>query len=235
MALAPGERAKWGFLILAANRGRKPAGGRAAAGRVVSVGGQAEGPVCAGVGTANGADVAGMAPGLRDAQGETARKPRTKLQKPGDAGVVTTEQLRDAALAAVQRVRRSNAAAADAATGGLVCPDWLSDSAREVWNRVVPWLVANGVALAVDLEVVALYCHSQAMLVSCVDAIRRDGLVIEGSHGGLVRHPLAGTMVQMQDQVRRLSAELGLSPLARLRVTPVGQQDDDPFAEFGLK
>lgn len=165
---------------------------------------------------------------------ETAQKPRKRRSKPADQGGVTTEQLRQASEEAVQRVRRTNVAVADAAIGGLTCPDWLNDDAREVWNRIVPWLVANGVALSVDLEVVALYCHSQAMLVCCVEAIRRDGLVVEGSHGGVIRHPLAGTMIQMQDQVRRLSAELGLSPLARLRVTPIGQQDDDPFAEFGL-
>lgn len=213
---------------MAANRGRKPVGRRAATAPVGGVVDSAPG-VCAAPDDADMELVQPLVPA------ETALKPRKRRSKPADQGGVTTEQLRQASEEAVQRVRRTNAAVADAAIGGLTCPDWLNDDAREVWNRIVPWLVANGVALSVDLEVVALYCHSQAMLVSCVEAIRRDGLVVEGSHGGLVRHPLAGTMVQMQDQVRRLSAELGLSPLARLRVTPIGQQEEDPFAEFGLR
>ena len=116
-------------------------------------------------------------------------------------------------------------------------PDWeklLDPEAREdaaaLWRQLAPTL-ARSVGLVGEQQVVLEdYCVTVARIRQGERAISRDGMVIPGAMGGLVKNPWTTVLNQYRPHLRALIGELGLSPASATRITrPESSDEDDPF------
>ena len=116
-------------------------------------------------------------------------------------------------------------------------PDWeklLDEECREdagnLWRQLAPTL-ARSVGLVGEQQVVLEdYCTTVARIRQGERAISRDGMVVPGAMGGLVKNPWTTVLNQYRAHMRSLIGELGLSPASATRITrPESSDEDDPF------
>ena len=102
--------------------------------------------------------------------------------------------------------------------------------ASALWRQLAPTL-ARSVGLVGEQQVALEdYCVTVARMRQGERAISRDGMVVEGAMGGLVKNPWTTVLNQYRAHLRSLIGELGLSPSAATRITrPEADGDDDPF------
>jgi P27 family predicted phage terminase small subunit len=108
-------------------------------------------------------------------------------------------------------------------------PGHLSEYARQEWEAVAPELFRLGLLTVLDISALAVYCSAAAQLRQAEEAIeqmaKRDprghALTIKGSAGSQVTNPLLRIASQAMDDMRRIGAEFGLTPNARLRLSGI--------------
>lgn len=130
----------------------------------------------------------------------------------------------------------------------LVEPDWLQTfppvrdkqlqaanrRAREVarleWRRVVPVLKYTAGLAAVDAAALQDYCVCVARIDQCEREISRNGMLMLGERGWQ-KNGATTVVSQYRAQYKIYLREFGLSPSARVGMTPPGDDDDgdDPF------
>lgn len=109
-------------------------------------------------------------------------------------------------------------------------PSDLGPAARAEWERVVPMLWNRRVIEDLDVNVLRAYCQTAALVWECDRQLVNEGLVTLSSRGVPTQNPIVRTRTQLIETMRKLSIELGLTPLARGRVQPMPEPDvDDPF------
>ena len=116
--------------------------------------------------------------------------------------------------------------------GSVPAPSWLSDSAREEWERVAPVLAGRG-RLAPEMEgLVATYCAAVATVREAESAMAREGFTITGPNGVTRAHPMVGPKNRAAATVLQLATRLGL-----LGDAPAdkGGAADDPYADLGVR
>ena len=114
------------------------------------------------------------------------------------------------------------------------CPEHLSDSAKEEWERISPELVAMGVLTVSDRAALAAYCQSFATWAEAERLIQEKGIVedtfdSEGQPTGTKAAPAVNIAVKMLQQMRAFLTEFGLTPASRSRIRvggPDGQERD---------
>lgn len=110
--------------------------------------------------------------------------------------------------------------------------------ALDEWNRLVPLLPA-GLA-AVDRGVLTALCTAwgrwmQAecrLAMVCAKDPVFEGLLIKTSKGTLIQNPLIGLSNKAMADYCRLSAECGMTPASRARLSAVEPPDEDPAEEY---
>ncbi|MFQ6181647.1 phage terminase small subunit P27 family [Sinorhizobium meliloti] len=110
--------------------------------------------------------------------------------------------------------------------------DWPAAAKRE-WRRIMPILVERGVLSPADMHAVERFCEAAADIASAREAIAQHGAYIADRHGELKRNPAYATLREATAESRRWSAEIGLTPASRSRVTAepeVADDDDSPLA-----
>lgn len=114
-------------------------------------------------------------------------------------------------------------------------PSWLPEEARDEWKRIVPHLVKRRVLTETDMACVESYCLAVGTVRRCQATIAREGDAIE-TNTGIKRHPAFQTMGQMLTEMRRLAAELGLTPASRMKAgkPPEGEEGYDPYSDLGI-
>jgi P27 family predicted phage terminase small subunit len=116
--------------------------------------------------------------------------------------------------------------------GTLPAPSWLSDSAREEWDRVAPVLRARG-RLTPEVEgLVATYCAAVATVREAEAAMAREGFTVTGPGGVTRAHPMVGPKNRAAATVLQLAKRLGLLTDAP---PDKGGGDDDPYADLGVR
>ncbi|WP_455359066.1 phage terminase small subunit P27 family [Streptomyces sp. SYSU K21746] len=123
----------------------------------------------------------------------------------------------------------------------LTEPDWdtvLGDGpgaervkadASGIWQRVAPALSAATRISDAQREVVITFCTAQARVWEAERLISRDGLLVVGANGGLVKNPATTVVNTYSSILRAARVELGLSPSAAARIAaPQSDDDDDP-------
>jgi P27 family predicted phage terminase small subunit len=105
--------------------------------------------------------------------------------------------------------------------GGIpTCPKSLDKAARAEWKRVSKELVAIGLLTSVDRAVLASYCQAWSRWTQATEAFNtKPVLVVATKTGYPIQNPLIGIINTAADQMRKLAAELGLSPSARSRLS----------------
>jgi len=129
-------------------------------------------------------------------------------------------------------------------TGQLSEPDWAAilpgpremararRVARELWQRLAPVLARSAGLSGEQAEVLTDFCVTWARIDQGERALSRQGVLVKGLMGGVVKNPWTTVLHQYRAHFRSLIGELGLSPSAASRITapPGDDDDDDPFA-----
>ena len=119
----------------------------------------------------------------------------------------------------------------------LIEPDWQADleepvaaDASALWRKLAPTL-ARAVGLVGEQQVtLEEYCVTVARIRQGERALAREGMVIPGAMGGMVKNPWTTVLNQYRSHLRSLTGELGLSPASATRITrPESSDEDDPF------
>jgi len=102
--------------------------------------------------------------------------------------------------------------------------------ARREWRRVVPVLKYTAGLAAVDVAALQDYCVCVARIDQCERDISQRGLLMEGERGWQ-KNGATTVVSQYRAQYKIYLREFGLSPSARVSITPPGDDDDDddPF------
>lgn len=123
--------------------------------------------------------------------------------------------------------------------GGLAkapkAPAWLPSEAKDEWKRVLPSLIKRRILTDTDMASVEAYCLAVGTIRRCQATIAREGDTVE-TNAGTKRHPAFQTLGQMMTEMRRLAAELGLTPASRGKAAkmPDGEEGYDAYADLGI-
>ena len=115
------------------------------------------------------------------------------------------------------RRRSKRSVAGIVRAGRPVMPASLKGEARKEWQRVVPVLAQMGILATVDRAALIRYCHAWAEWLDIDAAIANSGRLLRGRDGTPVRNPLWAQRRDVAATLDVLSAQLGLTPMARLR------------------
>lgn len=98
--------------------------------------------------------------------------------------------------------------------------------ARREWRRVVPVLKYTAGLAEVDVAALQDYCVCVARIDQCEREISRRGMLMEGERGWQ-KNGATTVVSQYRAQYKIYLREFGLSPSARVSITPPGDDDDD--------
>lgn len=118
----------------------------------------------------------------------------------------------------------------------VVEPDWSSleddvaEEAGRLWRKLAPTLVRSVGLVGEQQVTLEEYVLTVARIRQGEREIARDGMVIPGAMGGVVKNPWTTVLNQYRSHLRSLTGELGLSPASATRITrPESSDDEDPF------
>jgi P27 family predicted phage terminase small subunit len=118
----------------------------------------------------------------------------------------------------------------------VVEPDWseleesVAAEASMLWRKLAPTLVRSVGLVGEQQVTLEEYVLTVARIRQGERAIARDGMVIPGAMGGVVKNPWTTVLNQYRSHLRSLTGELGLSPASATRITrPESSDEDDPF------
>lgn len=97
--------------------------------------------------------------------------------------------------------------------------------ARREWRRVVPVLKYTAGLAEVDAAALQDYCVCVARIDQCEREISRRGMLLEGERGWQ-KNGATTVVSQYRAQYKIYLREFGLSPSARVGITPPGDDDD---------
>ncbi|MDX3056670.1 P27 family phage terminase small subunit [Streptomyces sp. NE06-03E] len=116
----------------------------------------------------------------------------------------------------------------------MIEPDWVTEfgasattaaDASDVWARMT-----TDIALTdSQRDAGAAYCLAVARVAEAERLISRDGLVIVGVNGQLVKHPATALVTAYSASVRALQNALGLNPYAAARNRTMAKAGTDPY------
>ena len=97
--------------------------------------------------------------------------------------------------------------------------------ARRTWRNVVPVLKHMAGLAQVDADALHDYCVCVARIDQCEREISRRGMLMEGERGWQ-KNGATTVVSQYRAQYKIYLREFGLSPSARVGLTPPGDDDD---------
>ncbi|MDD5037206.1 MAG: phage terminase small subunit P27 family [Methylococcaceae bacterium] len=105
-------------------------------------------------------------------------------------------------------------------------PDFLDVVALKEWNRIIDEMYKVGTMTACDVGVLAAYCLSWSNMIQAKKQLEAQstkenpgGLLAITTNGNLIQNPLVGIYNTSARDLVKCSAELGLSPASRGRVS----------------
>ena len=96
-------------------------------------------------------------------------------------------------------------------------PDDFDGEAAAEWERIVPEIEAMGLLATLDRAALIRYCRAWADWCELDEKLRATGMLVKGRRDGLVRNPLWMMRSDIENTLRELGKQLGLTPAARLR------------------
>lgn len=96
-------------------------------------------------------------------------------------------------------------------------PEWISEGAQAVWERLAPSLRDRGLLTPWDVDTFAVLCDAVAQYREASELVARSGLLIKGQRGTEVRKNPAMQLVRdLAQTIRAYAQEFGLTPSARV-------------------
>ncbi|ACU37172.1 phage terminase small subunit P27 family [Actinosynnema mirum] len=108
----------------------------------------------------------------------------------------------------------------------ITCPDWASDAARAIWDRLAPGLEQRGVLTAWDLDAFLILCEALARYRSATALVNGSALLVQGG-SGLMRNPALQVQAEAERVFLQYAARFGLTPSDRqsIKVEVGGDQN----------
>lgn len=98
-------------------------------------------------------------------------------------------------------------------------PAGLSAAAGRVWDHVMREMRATKAIRPVDAEVLEVYCETVVRYRTAEKRLVKEGPLVEGQKGELVKNPLHQIVRDNAHVIRVYARELGLTPSARSGIT----------------
>jgi P27 family predicted phage terminase small subunit len=109
----------------------------------------------------------------------------------------------------------------------VVAPSWLDSTAKKEFERLASLLLEVELINEADINTLALYCDALSEYLSCKREIKAKGKWINDKP-----NPFYLRKKDAAAQMRSLSADLGLSPSARARLSINLDNEDDDEDDF---
>lgn len=113
------------------------------------------------------------------------------------------------------------------ADASIVPPEYLSEYAREEWQRLAPQLSRLGMLTVADVSTFAALCEAVANFRSASEELQEHGGHTLTTEKGMIRHPASIVQRDAQIQMRGFSSLFGLSPSDRTRLVTTEKPDAD--------
>lgn len=109
-------------------------------------------------------------------------------------------------------------------------PAWLSEVAREEWDRVIVELSRLDIIKEMDGAALTAYVLAWDRLVAGQRLINEEGILSSNSQG-TVRHPAVAVVEAASKELRAWAGEFGLTPSAesRVKAASISDAEEDPF------
>lgn len=111
--------------------------------------------------------------------------------------------------------------------GALVVPSHFKQDERDLWSFVVRSL-PKGLLCRADTAVLERFVVAWSRYRKCQEIIDDEGLMIRTPQGA-IRHPLLSAVNNLSREMQSAGSELGLSPVAREKLSAATLKDDDPM------
>lgn len=115
-------------------------------------------------------------------------------------------------------------------TQEITCPDWASDSAREIWARLAPGLEQRKVLTAWDVDAFLILCEALARYRNATALVNGSALLVQGG-SGLMKNPALQVQAEAERTFLTYAARFGLTPSDRQSIkVEVGGGDQNQGA-----
>jgi len=106
----------------------------------------------------------------------------------------------------------------------------MSDTAKAKWHEASQeWRL---VLTASDRDALRMYCEAWAEMLNAQERVNEDGAMILTPNGMVQKSPWMTKLEQSREFCRKMLAEFGGSPSARMRVAAADDDSKDPADEF---
>lgn len=107
-------------------------------------------------------------------------------------------------------------------------PQWLKGHSRNCWERTVPLLEAMNLLAKCDRNILERYCVTYGIWRPIAEQFTDGDKTYTDKDGKERKHPLFQQYRDLSAELLRMENELGLTPKARMRVAPMGDDDEQP-------
>jgi P27 family predicted phage terminase small subunit len=114
--------------------------------------------------------------------------------------------------------------------GAIVCPQWASDGAREIWARLAPDLEKRKVLTTWDVDAFLILCEALARYRNATALVNGSALLVQGG-SGLMKNPALQVQAEAERTFLTYAARFGLTPSDRQSIkVEVGGGDQNQGA-----
>jgi P27 family predicted phage terminase small subunit len=96
----------------------------------------------------------------------------------------------------------------------IACPDWASDAAQVVWERLAPGLISRKVLTAWDADAFLIMCEALARYRAATQLVNGSALLVQGG-SGLMKNPALVVQGEAERTFLQYAARFGLTPSDR--------------------
>jgi P27 family predicted phage terminase small subunit len=108
------------------------------------------------------------------------------------------------------------------------CPAWLKGHALTCWKHIVPLLTEQGTIAKCDRNALIRYCITYAKWREVALEFMVESPTQTDKDKVARKSPLFQIYRDLGGMLAQLEGEFGMTPKARMRVTPVGANNDEP-------
>ncbi len=119
--------------------------------------------------------------------------------------------------------------------GVPICPDHLDPLAKQEWVEITTLLADMNLLSKADRAMIEVYCVSYSRWRRALERVQQVGeVILDKTKGKMMTNPYAHVANRMQEEMRKLLIEFGLSPAARSRVRAVEKKPEDKWAKLRM-
>lgn len=112
-------------------------------------------------------------------------------------------------------------------------PEWLSEMAVQMWQTVVPELLANKILTVADLHNVEAFCMAYSRWREAENDVKMNGITIK-TEATVIKNPAVTVANEALRQIVQFGSLLGLDPSSRTRLIGGSKKETiaNPFADL---